>query len=140
MRKNLLGLIPVIGAAAGLGFVGAGTASAALPPFELSEGAVGGTSLTVNVTRDDSAGGPYVCIGVAKQQGLPDGVNVSIPSNPTLVGPNGTTGVRIAPVSPTTDYTVTVTCTGLGGVASESIDVTTTTGGGGGGGTGSLSF
>ncbi|MDL9946320.1 hypothetical protein QSJ19_12075 [Gordonia sp. ABSL11-1] len=138
MRKNLLGLIPVIGAAAGLGF-GAGTASAALPPFELSEGAVGGTSLTVNVTRDDAGGAPYVCIGVAKQQGLPDGVNVSIPSNPTLVG-SGTTGVRIAPVSPTTDYTVTVTCTGLGGVASESIDVTTTTGGGGGGGTGSLSF
>ncbi|AZG47557.1 hypothetical protein [Gordonia insulae] len=142
MRNKILGSVLAVGAAVGLGFVGSGAASAALPAFDLTDGGSSATTSTVVIDRSADGRGPYTCIAVARPNGLPPGVNIAIPSNPTVVPADRATRLTISNLAPNTAYTVTATCTELPGldVGSATVAVQTTAGGGGGGGTGSLSF
>ena len=142
MAKKILCSVIGVSAALGAGFVAAGSASAVLPEFGVAAAGSTGNSATVQVTRGDDGAGTYLCLAVAQPDGLPDGVNVSIPSNPTPVAPNRSTDLTVTNLQADTDYTVTVTCTSLADldIGSASVEVQTTSGAGGGIGTGSLDF
>ena len=142
MAKKILCSVVGLSAALGVLVAAAGNAAAALPEFGVTSAGETANSVTVQVARGDDGAGTYLCLAVAQPDGLPDGVNVSIPSNPVPVAPNRATDLTITNLQADTDYTVTVTCTSIADldIGSASVRVQTTSGAGGGIGSGSLDF